>query len=206
MVADRVGLGIEELDKLIGGGAPRGSVINISGPPGSGKTLISLSFISEGLRSGKQGVLVCFTTVPIKHILRATLGSERYAPLLKTDDPIVMDLSDLERVDILIGLIEDGGIDRMILDHPETMSLRGSGKWFTMLEELLTAARTSRVTTIIVDYGDGVPGGVGRYVADGIITLSRSDRRMKAKVTKWDLDPYMVDMEAEEEVAGDWTR
>jgi len=201
-----VGLGIDELDELIGGGIPKGSVLNISGPPGSGKTLISLSFISNGLRSNSQGVQVCFSTVPIKNILKSTMGSERYAPLLQTDDPIVMDLSDLDRVDILISLIEDGGIERLVLDHPETMSLRGSQKWFRMLEELLSAARASHVTTLIIDYGEGVPGGVGRYVSEGVITLSRSQRKMKARVTKWDIDPSMIDREAEEEVAGDWTR
>jgi circadian clock protein KaiC len=206
MTKERVGFGIGELDKLIGGGIPCGSVINIAGPPGSGKTLISLSLLSDGLKNNRQGVQVCFSTVPIKNVLKKVLGSERYAPLFLTDDPIVMDLSDLDRVDILIGLIEDGGIDRLILDHPEVMSLRGSDKWFTMLEELLAASRNAGVTVVVVDYGEGAPAGVGRYVSDGIISVSREDSKMKAKVIKWDLEPGIVDKEAVEEVAGDWTR
>ena len=206
MTAQRVGFGIAEIDMLIGGGVPKGSVINITGPPGTGKTLVSLAFISEGLRTGGQGVQVCFSTVPIINILKRTMGKKRYAPLFETDEPVVMDLSDLDRVDILISLIEDGGIDRLVLDHPEVMSLRGSGKWFTMLEELLSASRAAGVTTIVVDYSDGAPAGVGRYVADGVISISRSNSKMTAKIVKWDLEQDLIDKEAVEEVAGVWTR
>ncbi len=206
MTEQRVSFGIAELDMLIGGGVPKGSVINITGPPGSGKTLISLAFISDGLRNGRQGVQVCFTTVPIVNVLKRTMGKKMFEPIFQTDEPIVMDLSDLDRVDILINLIEDGGIDRLVLDHPEVMSLRGSGKWFTMLEELLSAVREAGVTTIVVDYNDGAPASVGRYVSDGVISISRSNSKMKARVVKWDLEQGLIDKEAVEEVAGVWTR
>jgi circadian clock protein KaiC len=205
MTAERMRFGIEDIDHLIGGGIPRGSVINLTGPPGTGKTLLSLSFLSEGFRNDDQGVQVCFSTVPIVHMLKRIKDSRRFEPLFTTDEPIVMDLSDLERVDILIGLIEDGGIDRLVLDHPETMSLRDSSKWFRMLEELLTSARSNGVTTVLVDYEVGAPAGVGKYVADGIISLNRSNNQRKARVVKWDLDPDLVDNEVLEEVAGEWT-
>ena len=205
MTAELVRFGIEDIDVLLKGGVPPGSVINLTGPPGSGKTLISLSFISEGFRNDDQGVQVCFSTVPISNILKQTQDSRRYEPLFKTDDPVVMDLSDLDRVDILIGLIEDGGIDRLVLDHPEIMSLRGSGEWFRMLEELLISARSNKVTTVIVDYNGDSPAGAGKYLADGIITIERSGTLRKARIVKWDLDPALVNKEAVEEVAGDWT-
>lgn len=205
MTAELVRFGVQDIDDLIGGGIPKGSVVNLMGPPGSGKTLLSLSFISEGFRNGDQGVQVCFTTVPIVNVLKSTKDSRRFEPLFTTDEPVVMDLSDLERVDILIGLIEDGGIDRLVLDHPETMSLRGSTKWFRMLEELLISARSNMVTTLIVDYGTGTPAGIGKYVADGIISLDRSKTGRIVRIVKWDPDPDLVFEEAVEEVAGDWT-
>jgi KaiC/GvpD/RAD55 family RecA-like ATPase len=205
MAAELIGFGIDDLNELIGGGIPRGSVVNITGPPGTGKTLVSLSFLSDGFRNEEQGVQVCFSTVPIVNVLKRVKDSRKFQPLLKTDVPVVMDLSDLDRVDILIGLIEDGEIERLVLDHPETMSLRNSSKWFTMFEELLASARTNKVTCMVVDYDQGAPAGVGKYVADGIISLTRSGTRIRAEVLKWDLDPTLVGREAAEEVSGDWT-
>jgi KaiC/GvpD/RAD55 family RecA-like ATPase len=205
MTSDLVRFGIGDIDNLIGGGIPRGSVVNLTGPPGSGKTLLSLSFLSDGFRNGDQGVQVCFSTVPIVNVLKRVKDTRRFEPLFSTDEPVVMDLSDLDRVDILIGLIEDGGINRLVLDHPETMSLRNSAKWFRMLEDLLASARSNKVTTLVVDYDEGAPIGVGKYVSDGIIHLSRSGAGRNVRVVKWDIDPDLVDREVSEEVAGDWT-
>ena len=42
--------GIEELDKMLGGGIRVGSTTPIVGPSGSGKTLLSISFIADGVR------------------------------------------------------------------------------------------------------------------------------------------------------------
>jgi KaiC/GvpD/RAD55 family RecA-like ATPase len=204
MTTELVRFGIDDIDQLIGGGIPRGSVINLTGPPGSGKTLLSLSFISDGFKHDDQGVHVCFSTVPIVNVLKRIKDTRRFEPLFSIDEPVVMDLSDLDRVDILIGLIEDGGINRLVLDHPETMSLRNSAKWFRMLEDLLSSARSNGVTTIVVDYEEGTPSGIGKYVSDGILSLTRSAAGRKTRVVKWDLDPHLIDMEVSEEVAGDW--
>lgn len=55
----RVGTGISGFDELIGGGLPAGSVTLLMGPPGSGKTSLSLSFLS--LASAAQpGLHFCF--------------------------------------------------------------------------------------------------------------------------------------------------
>lgn len=198
--------GIEDLDLLVGSGLPGGSVINITGPPGVGKTHLSLSFISEGLREEEACLLVGFTTVPLVNVIRKLRGIGRLEPLFTTDEPMIMDLFDLDRVDLLMGLIRDGSLDRLVLDHPEAMALRGAGKWFTMLEELLTAAREYGVTTLLVDYDVGAPGGVGRYVCDGIVSLFKDNGRCCARIDKWDTDHDLVGREAMEEVPGAWRK
>jgi circadian clock protein KaiC len=43
----RVGSGLAELDTLLGGGIPRGSVTLIAGPTGGGKTTLGLHFLSQ---------------------------------------------------------------------------------------------------------------------------------------------------------------
>jgi KaiC/GvpD/RAD55 family RecA-like ATPase len=51
---ERAKTGIDKLDDLISGGIPRGSVTLVSGPPGSGKTILCCQFLYEGLKSGEK--------------------------------------------------------------------------------------------------------------------------------------------------------
>ncbi|MGA1865858.1 MAG: RAD55 family ATPase, partial [Thermoplasmatota archaeon] len=95
--------GIEALDELVGSDITRGSVINITGPPGTGKTLVSLSFISEGLEGGEAGLHVSFTSVPLVNVIKDLKDIERLQPLFSTDEPMIMDLLDLRRSELLIG-------------------------------------------------------------------------------------------------------
>ena len=48
--------GVPELDAILGGGLPKSSVTVISGPPGSGKTILAEQICFHGA-SGKRPVL-----------------------------------------------------------------------------------------------------------------------------------------------------
>lgn len=52
--------GIPELDEMLGGGLREGTLTLVSGPTGSGKTLLALKFLIEGVSQGEQGVFVSF--------------------------------------------------------------------------------------------------------------------------------------------------
>jgi circadian clock protein KaiC len=52
--------GIEGLDQMIGGGYPEGSIILVSGTPGTGKTIMGLQFLNEGAKAGEMGIYVSF--------------------------------------------------------------------------------------------------------------------------------------------------
>jgi len=56
----RLQMGIPELDKMLGGGLPRGYSLLIAGPSGSGKSILAASFLAEGARKGETGVLAVF--------------------------------------------------------------------------------------------------------------------------------------------------
>ena len=56
---ERLPSGISGLDNLLGGGYPRGRVILISGGPGSGKTLMCMQFLIDGIeRFDERGMFV----------------------------------------------------------------------------------------------------------------------------------------------------
>src|SRR3990172_3054067 len=57
---ERAGFGIPALDDMMQGGPLGGSTTTVLGPPGSGKTLLSLCFAAEGARRGEPSLLVSF--------------------------------------------------------------------------------------------------------------------------------------------------
>lgn len=68
-MSERVSTGIEKLDKLTDGGFIEGSFILLSGEPGSGKTLLSNTFLQEGLKNGENCIYVTFVE-PEEKILK----------------------------------------------------------------------------------------------------------------------------------------
>jgi len=68
MNTERVSSGIEGLDPLIGGGFVKGRSYLISGEPGTGKTLLSLQYILDGLKKGEKGIYVSIDEKP-SHII-----------------------------------------------------------------------------------------------------------------------------------------
>jgi len=67
----RLSFGVSGMDELTGGGIPEGDSVLLAGPAGSGKTLLSTSFINEGVRQGEPGVIVVFEEHPDAYLERA---------------------------------------------------------------------------------------------------------------------------------------
>jgi len=51
---ERAKTGISALDNIISGGIPRGTITLVSGPPGSGKTILCCQFLYEGIKNGEK--------------------------------------------------------------------------------------------------------------------------------------------------------
>ncbi|WP_437936817.1 RAD55 family ATPase [Sorangium sp. So ce341] len=60
----RMGFGIESFDAMLEGGLPSGSTTALLGAPGTGKTLLGLSFLAEGARRGEKGIYFGFYEPP----------------------------------------------------------------------------------------------------------------------------------------------
>ena len=62
---ERVPTGILGLDPLIEGGLPKGRSILVTGEPGTGKTILALQFLFEGLKRGEKGIYVTADESPM---------------------------------------------------------------------------------------------------------------------------------------------
>jgi circadian clock protein KaiC len=53
-------MGVPELDRMMGGGLPRGYSLLVAGPSGSGKSILAAAFLAEGARGGETAVIAAF--------------------------------------------------------------------------------------------------------------------------------------------------
>ena len=67
----RADTGVPGLDALLGGGLPRGDAVLVSGPSGTGKSVLTAQFIAEGARRGEPGVIAVFEEHPQEYMRRA---------------------------------------------------------------------------------------------------------------------------------------
>jgi circadian clock protein KaiC len=98
---DRISFGSPQLDAMAGGGLFHDSVILISGPTGSGKTLMGTTFAAEACRRGERVLL---------------LGYEESRPqLIRNASSWGVDFQDWEHKGLL----------RMVCQYPEAQGLEG---------------------------------------------------------------------------------
>lgn len=67
----RVSTGVPDLDEMMGGGIPRGDSVLVTGPSGSGKSVLGTQFIADGVKKREPGVLVVFEEHPKEYVHRA---------------------------------------------------------------------------------------------------------------------------------------
>lgn len=61
---ERRSIGLRELDQMMQGGLPSGSIALLAGSAGTGKTLVCLQFLLEGARRGEKGLFIGFRESP----------------------------------------------------------------------------------------------------------------------------------------------
>lgn len=124
---DRMPTGIENLDKKIGGGYPKGKGILVTGAPGAGKTIFGLHFLHKSCMDGKKCIMVATEETPEDLLSQASMlglgldsfiekGSLQIKPVIEfrtggiaREARLTEDFSDTE-----IEIIEETGLDRYI--------------------------------------------------------------------------------------------
>jgi circadian clock protein KaiC len=78
----RLSIGIKGLDDMLGGGIPIGHSVLVAGPSGSGKSVLSSEFISEGALHDEPGIIAVFEKRPSEYS-QGGVGSRRFDRLIR---------------------------------------------------------------------------------------------------------------------------
>jgi circadian clock protein KaiC len=190
--------GIDGLDEITGGGLPTGRATLVCGGPGSGKTLVGLSFLVNGARMGEPGVLMSFeeTASDLANDV-ASLGFDLEG--LAADGKLVVDYVRIERSEIeetgeydLEGLfvriehaIRSVGAKRIVLDTVESLfgGLSNESVLRAELRRLLRWLKDKHLTVVITGERDAerlTRKGLEEYISDAVILL---DHRVRDEIS-----------------------
>jgi circadian clock protein KaiC len=114
-LSPRLGTGVPELDRMLGGGLPRGYSVLVAGPSGSGKSILAAAFLAEGARRGERGVVAAFEQHPGRSRDRTLMAliERGVVSRVETRDS---DLSIDEILYLLIHEIRRHGAQRVVID------------------------------------------------------------------------------------------
>jgi len=118
---ERIQTGVAGLDALMGGGIPAGDAILVSGPSGTGKSVLATQFIATGARNGEPGVIAIFEEHPQEYLRRASELGFDLVELERTGAVKLLylrplDLSPDEALYAIREAVEQIGARRVVID------------------------------------------------------------------------------------------
>ncbi|MGK7312637.1 MAG: ATPase domain-containing protein [Candidatus Longimicrobiales bacterium M2_2A_002] len=117
----RLSFGVEGLDAMTSGGALEGDSIMVSGPSGSGKSVLAMHFLRAGLDAGESVVVAAFEENPSQYRERAEqigiewAGAEADGRLALVHQPLP-DLSVSEAFAEITARVKELGATRVVID------------------------------------------------------------------------------------------
>src|SRR6186713_2369468 len=196
---DKALTGIPGLDEITFGGLPAGRPTLVSGGPGSGKTLLGVSFLVNGAQSfAEPGVLLTFEE-NAEELARDVRSLGYDLDRLIEQRKLLVDYVHVERSEIeetgeydLEGLfvrldhaIKEIGAKRVMLDTIETLfgGLKDAGVLRAELRRLFRWLRDRNMTTVVTaERGENqfTRQGLEEYITDAVITL---DHRVHEQIS-----------------------
>jgi len=179
--------GIENLDRLLGGGIERGSVTVVSGPSGVGKTTTASVFLEAAAKSGARGAIYLFEELKSDYLYRSgELGLELEG--LAADGEIeITEVESLTRspdefAHDVRQAVEERGVEFVVLDGVSgyRLGLRGDDSEAELTRELHALSRYLKrmgVTVVLIEEVGTVTGDFTAttneisYLADNLVFL-----------------------------------
>ncbi|MFL6527266.1 MAG: ATPase domain-containing protein [Chthoniobacterales bacterium] len=180
---ENVSSGIEEMDKLLGGGLTRGTATLFSGPPGTGKSSVAIKFAVEAANRGEKVAIYTFDeTLGIlraraaglkfnldKHIASGTVTAAQIDPA---------ELSPGELASKIQRAVDNDGVRVVLLDSLNGyLQSMGEDRFLNLqLHELLTFLNQQGIVTMMVVTPQGLLGNMQSpidvtYLADAVVTF-----------------------------------
>ena len=181
---NRVTTGLEDLDPLIEGGFPSGTVGLVSGGPGTGKTLFGLNFLVNGSSKGERCCLISFNE-RAEGIMRACGGIDalKGAEELSKHNLVIKHIALGREVDVerFISTVEKyPAFERLVIDDVNKLLLyaKDSKDYRYQLCELVDYLRKKVNCTLLLcetEEGKMDTGNGEAFECDGVVHLSFSE-------------------------------
>jgi len=158
VMPDRISTGTPGLDRLLGGGLLPGAVYSVIGPPGSGKSILGIQFLIEGVKRGESSLLVSIDEPPCEireNMLR--MFGENFDRILVLDGTLEIkhyEITPLRDVSIVRHAEAFGNVFPEI---PNSMDLRNPEMTVGSLQEMIKAeVRDKNVSRLVIDSLTGI--------------------------------------------------
>ena len=202
MEESKISTGIDGLDEMLYGGIGRGNVIGLVGPPGSGKTLISLQFLYKSLTDGNYCLYVSASHSEKELILQSKRYGWDFEPYIESKQLILVCLTPVqlllrgEEFHLVSKYIDElprivGEFDReVVIIDPITdflMLCKTDIESRSRLLGLCNMIKDNNSTALITAEAE-VPLGITRngiveYAADGLVVLRRVQSQDLSEIT-----------------------
>jgi circadian clock protein KaiC len=159
MAVQRVKTGLGKLDVMLGGGLPKGSITTVSGPTGSGKSVLGIQFLISGIKTaGEPGLYIAIEeSKSTLYRNMASLGWD-IKQYESSNQLVVIDFP-FHEVDQLIDnrnplkeLIDRFGVERVVIDSimPVAAKFQTDGERNKAFMKMIENARAWDTTTLIM--------------------------------------------------------
>lgn len=141
-------MGIEGLDKVLGGGIPRGRTMLVIGGPGTGKTTLSLQYLYNGaVEYGENGLYVTLQESP-EHIHRDLLKFGLDFEILEEEERLrIIDLSASAYLSSLTSIVGISSSDYYQIERSEEIS----SKFDSLIRSIRDESKAIDAKRIVLD-------------------------------------------------------
>ncbi|MCI4331349.1 MAG: AAA family ATPase [Thermoplasmata archaeon] len=186
--SERVPTGVPGLDEMLSGGFPAGSVVLVTGLPGTGKTCFGLQFLTSGAARGERGAFLSLEEDESALVATARQFGWAVDQAVSSGTLKIVRLDPRETKQNLhriqgevVKELQAFGAKRIVVDSVSLLNMLAedeAGRRSTLFT-LAGACRASGATTVLTAEADPLHpevtrDGLSEYVADGVILLGYS--------------------------------